>query len=210
MTAPKTRKPCSPTFSPSSAIIRRSGSTNCCPGIGRPAKSKSKPPPNCVSQGQSVMPVVLAECVSDKLAADLPRANLSLAVLSRETRSSPLIKRQLTALRTRAPIAATNFKFAQTCGHLFEAGRPMPVYAVPAVIRLRLVITAITTPLRRRGRTELASLDCTSKDCAPTIERRTHISRFDDANERCKVSNQSSRLSVLFPSMRPHSMYNGI
>ena len=35
----------------------------------------------------------------------------------------------------------------------------------------------------------------------------------DDANERCKVSNQSSRLSVLFPSMRPfttHSMYNDI
>ena len=31
--------------------------------------------------------------------------------------------------------------------------------------------------------------------------------------ERCKASNQSSRLSVLFPSMRPfttHSMYNDI
>jgi hypothetical protein len=80
---------------------------------------------------------------------NLPRASLSLAVLSRETRSSPLIKRQLTALRTRAHIAAKNFKFSQTCGHLFQAGRPMRVYAVPAVIRLRLVITAITTPLRR-------------------------------------------------------------
>ena len=60
---------------------------------------------------------------------------------------------------------------------------------------------------------KLASLDCTSKDCVPTIERRILISRFDDANERCKVSNQSSRLSVLFPSMRPfttHSMYNDI
>jgi hypothetical protein len=31
--------------------------------IRRPAKSKSKPPPNCVSQGQSVMPLVLAECI---------------------------------------------------------------------------------------------------------------------------------------------------
>jgi hypothetical protein len=44
-------------------------------------------------------------------------------------------------------VAAKNFKFSQTCGHLFQAGRPMRVYAVPAVIRLRLVITAITTPL---------------------------------------------------------------
>jgi transposase-like protein len=51
------------------------------------------------------------------------------------------------------------------------------------------------------------------EDCVPTIERRILISRFDDANERCKLSNQSSRLSVLFPSMRPfttHSMYNDI
>jgi hypothetical protein len=52
-------------------------------------------------------------------------------------------------LAHQGPIAAKNFKFAQTCGHLFQAGRPMRVYAVPAVIRLRLVITAITTPLRR-------------------------------------------------------------
>jgi hypothetical protein len=99
-------KPGLPTSLRNSPIIRRSGSTNCCPGIGRPAKSKSKPPPNCASQGQSVMPVVLAECIQRKRQArrrNLPRANLSLAVLSRETRSSPLIKRQLTALRTRAP-----------------------------------------------------------------------------------------------------------
>jgi hypothetical protein len=60
----------------------------------------------------------------------------------------PSVKRQL-ALRTRAPLAAKNFKFSQTCGHLFQAGRPMRVYAVPAVIRLRLAITVITTPLRR-------------------------------------------------------------
>src|ERR1700730_12267754 len=36
---------------------------------------------------------------------------------------------------------------------------------------------------------------------------------IDDAKERYKVSNQSSRLSVLFPSMRPfttHSMHNDI
>jgi hypothetical protein len=41
----------------------------------------------------------------------------------------------------------------------------------------------------------------------------TPMGPIDDANERCKVSNQSSRLSVLFPSRRPfttHSMYNDI
>jgi len=73
----------------------------------------------------------------------------------------------------------------------------------------------VTDKLRSYGAAlrELASLVCTSKDCVPTIERRILISRFDDANERCKVSNQSSRLSVLFPPMRPfttHSMYNDI
>ena len=73
----------------------------------------------------------------------------------------------------------------------------------------------VTDKLRSYGAAlrELASLVCRSKDCVPTIERRILISRFDDANERCKVSNQSSRLSVLFPSMRPfttHSMYNDI
>jgi hypothetical protein len=39
------------------------------------------------------------------------------------------------------------------------------------------------------------------------------LSRFDDANERCKVSNQPSRLNALYPSMLPfttHSTCNGI
>jgi hypothetical protein len=73
-------------------------------------------------------------------------------------------------------------------------------------------ITVALQPTERRF-AKLASLDCMSKDCVPTIERRILICRFDDANERCKVSNQSRRLSVLFPSMRPfttHSMYNDI
>src|ERR1700688_2135741 len=77
---------------------------------------------------------------------------------------------------------------------------------------LRLSSPTNSDPTERRF-AKLASLGCTSKDCVPTIEWRILISRFDDANERCKVSNQSSRLSVLFPSMRPfttHSMYNDI
>ena len=76
----------------------------------------------------------------------------------------------------------------------------------------RLSSPTNSDPTERRF-AKLASLDCTSKDCVPPIERRILISRFDDANERCKVSNQSSRRSVLFPSMRPfttHSMYNDI
>ena len=76
-----------------------------------------------------------------------------------------------------------------------------------------VIVTDKLRYLTERRFAKLASLDCTSKDCVPTIERRILISRFDDANERCKVSNQSSRLSVLFPSMRPfttHSMYNDI
>jgi transposase-like protein len=43
--------------------------------------------------------------------------------------------------------------------------------------------------------------------------RRTRISRFDDANERCKASNQPNLLSASFRSMRPsptRSMFNGI
>jgi transposase-like protein len=51
------------------------------------------------------------------------------------------------------------------------------------------------------------------KDCAPTTARRTRISRFDDANERCKASNQPNLLSASFRSMRPsttRSMFNGI
>src|ERR1700704_2152432 len=49
----------------------------------------------------------------------------------------------------------------------------------------------VTDKLRSTERrfAKLASLDCTRQQC-----------RFDDANERCKVSNQSSRLSVLYPS----------
>jgi len=39
------------------------------------------------------------------------------------------------------------------------------------------------------------------------------ISRFDDANEKCKASNQPNQLSALFPSTRPfttRSTCNGI
>jgi hypothetical protein len=46
----------------------------------------------------------------------------------------------------------------------------------------------------------LASRDCMSKECAPTIGPRIRISRFDDANKRCKVSNQPIRLSAWFLS----------
>jgi hypothetical protein len=50
-------------------------------------------------------------------------------------------------------------------------------------------------------------------DCAPTIARRIRTSRFDDANEKCKASNQPNQLSALFPSTRPfttRSTCNGI
>jgi len=66
----------------------------------------------------------------------------------------------------------------------------------------KVIVTDNSDPTERRF-AQLASRDCMSKDCAPTIARRTHISRFDDANERCKISNQPNRLSVLFPSTRP-------
>src|SRR5208337_3850442 len=42
-----------------------------------------------------------------------------------------------------------------------------------------------------------------SKDCAPTIARRIRTRRFDDANEKCKASNQPNQLSALFTSTRP-------
>ena len=67
-------------------------------------------------------------------------------------------------------------------------------------------------PTERRF-AQLASRDCMSKGCAPTIVRRTRISRFDDSNERCKASNQPTRRSVLFPSTRrftTRSTCNGI
>jgi hypothetical protein len=67
-------------------------------------------------------------------------------------------------------------------------------------------------PTERRF-ANLASRDCTSKDCAPTIERKTRISRIDDTNEKCKDSKQPSQLSALFPSMLPfttRSTCNGI
>jgi hypothetical protein len=57
------------------------------------------------------------------------------------------------------------------------------------------------------------SPDCTSKGCAPTIESKILISRFDDANEKCKASNHPNQLSALFPSTRPfttRSTCNGI
>jgi hypothetical protein len=43
-------------------------------------------------------------------------------------------------------------------------------------------------------------LKCQRKKSAPTIEPRIRISRFDDANKRCKVSNQPIRLSAWFLS----------
>jgi len=63
----------------------------------------------------------------------------------------------------------------------------------------------VTDKLRSYGAAlrEIGFSDCTSKGCAPTIERRTRISRFDDANGKCKVSKQPSQLSALFPSMLP-------
>jgi hypothetical protein len=56
----------------------------------------------------------------------------------------------------------------------------------------------------------LASRDCMSKECAPTIELRIRISRFD-ANKRCKVSNQTIRLSARsglqhVPRIQAHAM----
>jgi putative transposase len=47
----------------------------------------------------------------------------------------------------------------------------------------------------------------------PTVIVTDKLRSYDDAKERCKVSNQSSRLSVLFPSKRSfttHSMCNDI
>jgi len=69
----------------------------------------------------------------------------------------------------------------------------------------RLSSPTNSDPTEQRFAT-LASRDCTSTDCAPTIERRTRISSFDDARERCKASNQASRLSASFPSMRSFTM----
>ncbi len=73
----------------------------------------------------------------------------------------------------------------------------------------------VTDKLRSYGAAlrEIGFSGCTSKDCAPTTARRTRISRFDDANERCKASNQRNLLSASFRSMRPsttRSMFNGI
>jgi transposase-like protein len=48
------------------------------------------------------------------------------------------------------------------------------------------VIVADKLILRRQS-AKLVSRDCMITDCAPTIARRIHISRFDDANEKCKT-----------------------
>ena len=68
---------------------------------------------------------------------------------------------------------------------------------VPAVI--------VTDKLRSYGAAlrEIGSSGLHEQRCAPTIARRIRISRFDDANERCKASNQANQLSALFPSTRP-------
>jgi transposase-like protein len=73
----------------------------------------------------------------------------------------------------------------------------------------------VTDKLRSYGAAlrELGSWVCMSKDCAPTIARRIRISRFDDANVKCKASNRPTQLSALFPSTRPfttRSTCNGI
>ena len=71
----------------------------------------------------------------------------------------------------------------------------------------------VTDKLRSYGAALRVSRAHTSKDCAPTTAPRTHISRFDDASERCKASNQQNLLSALFRFMQrctTHSMSNGI
>ena len=72
----------------------------------------------------------------------------------------------------------------------------------------------VTDRLRSNGAAlaRLASRVRTRKDCAPTTARRTRISRFDDANESCKASNQPNLLSASFRSMRlsPTRSINGI
>src|SRR5215470_16092335 len=77
----------------------------------------------------------------------------------------------------------------------------------------RRLSSRINCDLTERRFANLASQDCTSNDCVPTIVRRTRISRFDDASERCKVSNQRNLLSASFlfmPRSTTHSMFNGI
>jgi hypothetical protein len=44
----------------------------------------------------------------------------------------------------------------------------------------------------------LVSRLCMSKDCTPSIARRILISRFDDANEKYKVSNQPVSSTLCF------------
>ena len=73
----------------------------------------------------------------------------------------------------------------------------------------------VTDKLRSYGAAlhEIGYSGYMNKDCAPTIARRIRINHFDDANEKCKASNQPNRLSALFPSTRPfttRSTCNGI
>jgi len=79
-------------------------------------------------------------------------------------------------------------------------------------VNLHQPLSVQQTPTERHF-AKLASRVCMSKDCAPTIARRIRTSRFDDANEKCKASNQPNQLSALFPSTRPfttRSTCNGI
>src|SRR5271166_5566263 len=62
-------------------------------------------------------------------------------------------------------------------------------------------------PMARRF-AKLAFHDCMSKDYAPTIEPRTRISRFADANERRKASNRRGRLSASLPPTRSFTMFS--
>jgi len=52
------------------------------------------------------------------------------------------------------------------------------------------VISPTNSDRTERRFVELVSRVCMSKGCAPTIAQRILINRFDDANERCKSSNQ--------------------
>ena len=60
---------------------------------------------------------------------------------------------------------------------------------------------------------KLAFQDCMSKDCVPIIVRKTRISQFEDANERCNASYRPNLRSASFrsiPRSTMHSMFNGI
>ena len=99
-------------------------------------------------------------------------------------------------------LAALKNAVAQS-GIAFRSQASKPASAPPIAAAFRMSRSATKHFKSSSVGSMSASRDCTSKDCAPTIAPKILIGRFDDAKERCKVSNQSSRLSALFPSMRP-------